>query len=432
MLLLLICQAVHAEYDREIIPQENETTSAIGYVLAATPAGIEIHAVSKSGALNLVATLPSTIAIDRYGEADWLIHSAFDFKVSPNGSDIAFTATNTTNNKIKLFIYQVTQNNLIENGLLKDVSLLWSPDSNSLLLSNSDQTQIYDLHTDRFIQVANFGFGESIWLPDNQHIVYVGEGIPCDTPCKPFNDLYVINRDGTDNHSITNLGTQIPVEVFHSICEPTWSSGDKRVYFRVGCVFEDIPEEYLFSTTLSGENRPENAPDITSVISRRITNLNVDKVNHVIYEFITEKLLGETSWKIIAFGQNNHPKVIFKASRRSGDIPQYIALSPDGQYVSLNASLGPGSRTGFLWVINVKSGYIAASKEDLENICQLLWSDNKTIIFTQQDGGNPSCHDEYFSIDSRSLSKFDLDTGKVTPLTSEFTVPTFFITVPES
>jgi len=433
LLLLLTSQIAHAESNREIARQSDENKlSTIGYVLAVKPTGIEFHGVSKSGDLRLAGVLPANIAIDRYGEAEWLIYSAFGLKVSPNGNNIAFTATNSKTNKIKLFIYQISQQNLIQKDLLEDMNLLWSPDSNSLLLSNRDQAQIYDVQTDHFTQVADFGFGEAIWLPDNQHIVYVGDGIVCDSPCKPFDDLHVINRDGKDNQVITNLGSQIPADAFHSICEPTWSARDKRVYYRVGCVSESRSFEYLYSTTLLGDNRLENAPDSTTVFVSRITNLETDILNSTIYGLTAENILGGASWKIMAFNFEPNSKVIFKSSRKSGDIPQHIALSPNGQHISLNASFGSTSKAGFLWIISVKSGDIVTSKEDLENICQLVWSDDKTIIFTQDVGGNPSCPDEIFWISPRTLSKFDLDTGDVTPLTSNFTVPTFFITVPES
>lgn len=457
LFLLLIAQVAHAERDREIIQQEDgNALVVVGYVLAATSKGVEIHAVSKSGALKLVSTLPENIAINsygKYGDADWLISSAYDLKVSPDGSQIAFIAENIiTTDKTKLFIEQIKQHNLIQKELAKSLGvwsrdsnplagesdlaeLSWSPDSNSLLI-NGNQTTVYDLKTDTFTPITDFHFGIPLWLTDNQHIVYTGAGIPCDAPCKAYHDLYAINRDGTENHSITNLGIQLPAEANHTICGATWSAWNNRIYYSVGCTIGGYVIENLYSTTLSGDNRLENVPDdLTNLFNHRITNLNVDNTNQAVYvSTVDTRLDRNLTWEVFRITSNKTKETIFSSPRKYEDAPQRITLSPNRQYISLTAYdyLDLGTGNGFLEVIDTTNGQVAASKNNLQNICQLVWSDNHTIIFTQQVGGYPDCPDDYYPIKAWSLSKFDFETSNVTPLTDKFTTPTFFITVPES
>ncbi len=425
LIILLVLLQVVADY-----PTAAHETPVVGFLFIATENGIDINSVNSLGELAQINLLPNNIAIEDFGEGEWVIESGFDFKASPDGNNIAFTATNPSTSESALFIYNILDKTLTKRTLSEKFLPQWFPESQMLFLTNRDHTFVYDLLADNLTQFAPFGIWEPVWLPDKKGIVFVGRGIRCPAPCNAFNDLYVINRDGKGYRAITNLGKEMPAEVVLTICEPRWVGWLERIYFRVGCGGFPAVIEYIYSTDLSGGIRLENAPSDEYISTRRAPNIIVDNSGQNIYVSMNEQGIG-TYWKILRLRSNQFPNTIFDYLFSRG-LLQNVTLSPNGMYFGLSANISTSdSKNGLIWIIKRENGLIYAVNNGLANICQLIWSNDTTIIFTQETDGNPSCVDENFPIGSRSLSKFDLMTGEVTSLTGQFDAPTFFIAVPQ-
>jgi predicted outer membrane repeat protein len=418
------------------------TTEEQPYILTTTTNGIAIYTLNSMGANQLVGQLPGNFSINGYGEAEWMIRNASDLTVSPNGQFIGFTAWR---NQIEfaLFIYNVTQNNLQQKTVPFFMQLTWSPNSDAIVLQpvlndNSlvypnpmPETFLYTLGTTQLTQLTSGTSNvenEFLWIPNSQTLVYIGAGLPCVEPCRAKYDIYLINAVNLNGSPLTNLGTQIPSDVLHSICDLRWSASNQRLYYTVGCAGSPPRLEHLYSVDLAGNNRLEIALPtlypLTDILD--IRDVIPNTLDNSIYISIFSQEGLNNIWRVIRITSNQEIQAVFEAVQDINS-PRYLettALSPNGNFMALAGHIpGEPNSGGFIVVNMTNSQVVRSNSSPLQVICNLEWLDNQNLSYTQHEFGGCSEQDTV-----QNIWSINIDTGATTNLTVNLVHPIWFIT----
>jgi len=362
-----------------------------------TAVGIEIHSVDMLG-----KTTPITVFTD-FGlqgnttQAQWSIEDRDILTSTQDGSRIAFTASRGS--EFALFIYTLATNDLEQIALPDVFKPIWSPDNTSILLLPAPWTQpiyqdyayVYHLEESVLIEIANTDNHrtEFNWLPDGSGLIYEGVNISC-LNCSYFVvDLYSMNRFGDDIKVLTDLYTQVPTESPLTICNPTWSQADQRVYYVVGCSGgeDDLPE-YIYSVDLEGNNRQELRVDILFLSEFNVKtvgihpNINLGSINLTIY---SQGVNGtsEASRRIMQLKAPNATEL-------------FLDQPPDGRYLSISSallnsskialSLGSYNDVGYIDIFDLDSAQVINEISFNQwNICDVRWLDKDNLLYIADD-----------------------------------------------
>lgn len=422
----------------------------ISLTASANTSGIQIIGISVDGTTSHITTLPLDIGIVGLREADWMIRYVRDIQLSPYGTQIAFSAIQPSTNAASLNIYSIQSGILIRRDVAQARQVEWSPEGDAILLSNLIELNspyntgavgvyVYDVAANdlHLIATSTGNFGNHLWLPNSQQLVFAGNGIPCQQPCSSREDLYLINRDGSDIQPLTNLGIQLPSALLKSICEPVWSEWNMRIYFRVGCISEQpIPQEYLYSTDLNGAVRQEIAiEEAISGFPNAVVfeSILVDNVNESIFTVSSQEGADETgarieTWRIESIDDKPNSEVVYEVNARglfSFQI-QTSALSANGSIVAIASQEYGDSESGLITVISLETGQVIATKSGLRPICNIVWSGTDQLLFTQQSTERLVCPN-FGDVGSQAISQFDITTGMITDITQGVTLPLLFV-----
>jgi hypothetical protein len=350
--------------------------------------GIHFYSVNPIGEVELIQSLPSDF---RIGEPDntqtWFILEQGNFMVSPDQTQIAFTAQRGEENA--LFIYNVQQNDLQQSSIPADLKPIWSPDSSLILVSPccegaaSNDDYIYDILLSQIIPVdtGELNGSEFQWVMDSTGLVYVAGS-----------QIMFVSRDGETQRVLTDIWSQIPSDISSfEICDLTWSEASQRYYYDVGCIGGgEEPNEYLYSVDLIGNNRAETSTSLPSLYPEdsyvRVVDLHPVPVGSGVY--ITLKAQdgsrspdGLTRRRILRLDSPGEMSVIYEEKRDESFSKSII--SPDKNSIALvSPANGPTSK-GLLQVIDLNNGQVVAEERVTpQAICDAQWTSNTTVIYS--------------------------------------------------
>ena len=138
----------------------------------------------------------------------WDIDHTINAHFSPDGSKIVFMgapAGNHNSSSWDIYLWDLFSGlpiNLTANNGLRDEDPKFSPNGSEIVFKQDGDLKVMDLINDTIIHTTNNGYSIEESMPyyksDNQYIIYAkGAGIS--------SDIYLINKDGTDNQSLENI-----------------------------------------------------------------------------------------------------------------------------------------------------------------------------------------------------------------------------------
>ncbi|GEM_PF-4374032 len=446
--------------------------------------GLSSFSYAQSIKTNLVIQSDDTISLYSSGET-WdfsLLHSFDDFyilddlrfnpedsyqivhqsqiKLSPDNNYLAFTAVKFSSYESILVIYD------IENGISQQIEItglgqvLWSPNSDRLLLTPLDiyitsrypilnQIYVYDLSDGLLheIETERINLGnEYLWLPDSSQIIYSGFYEYCDTSsCRVTEDLYRFDLEDRTQHRLSDLSGQnlddlglrfLAGEGYRcQISHQIWSTQNERIYFSLDCRdSSDNIFSSLHSVALDGNYRFEwHLMDLdTDLINIQILDIFTSSLNDTIYVSIMgskQESVGELTniqgfWSVIRYHESIRDEA---ASRSFPDLsePSVFSsdLSPDEKYISLAGGRIHGftaDADGYIVIIELETGDMTEYISD-GIVCNQAWYDSQTFVYQQFDR---LCN-QIFS-ESNSIWLLDVDSGEYTEIFTQ-TEPSIWI-----
>lgn len=383
------------------------------------------YRIEENGSLELVGILPPQFRLTNSGEGEWKIPTAYDFALSPDNRQVAFVAYRSSE-EIALFIHTFGETDLIQQPIEAVGGLEWSPTGDVLLITKSEI--FYDLpfalYNDSYIyKIQEKTISEFIdepelqewlfeWLPDNQHVVFVGRD-----PSNGFaNDLYLTDRSGSPPIRLTTLSDEIPALMFQNICALEWSPVDERIYYSVECTGSpDNTVELLYSTDLEGDNRQEI--DFSSMypddIEGSIHDIQLsDNSIYVITGSVQIPELDpprpELNYRIFQIVPPLNYKLLFEL--KSSPPSRYLedsAFSPDkSKMILTTASLSSENNEGHILVIDLNTSELVLD-QPVENLpCDIQWLNTTTILYSLFQR---SCAP--FDISPKNIRMLDITTG---------------------
>ena len=173
------------------------------FVSAITDDGIQVYAVDTSGEQVLVASLPEFRVGEPVDEDLWYLEKASRLTVSPDGTQLAFTARRAGD--WALFVHDLATGRLHVASIPSSLVAAWSPDGGALLLTpGTDSVEpyhdyLYNLVGEHLVQLTNTEYGERYfgWLPNSSGLFYVGLYRECETCAATSQALYLVSRDGS-------------------------------------------------------------------------------------------------------------------------------------------------------------------------------------------------------------------------------------------
>ncbi len=393
-------------------------------IVEATAQGINFYSTDTNGNLQIVGQLPSDFAVEGIEEGDWIIPSTDSFAVANNGEQIAFTAQN--GNDVALFIYTIGEPNL-QTHLIPTLGLVkWSPDSSAILIESGTQnsaSSIYDIASNQLTIVPNSeGFsGGFQWLPDGNKIIFVGIANLCDAPCSST-DIYVVNRNGQELRTLTNMGSSLSSYV----CAPIWNNYDKRVYYIVGCSGEgSFLTDNIYSVDLNGQVRlEENWLDLYPENFVQINGIHIAP-NGSIYlaAMLTNQAGTETQWVAAQLISRQQTEIIFAMSF-DGYKPLYKSkLSPQGTYLAFDGYL-PQAGGGDIVVLDVLNGQAVSGSNTIEHACDIKWLNNQNLLLTQVQGW---CTPDRAVGNYEAINLANIVDGTISNITTKLNAPVWLI-----
>jgi hypothetical protein len=332
--------------------------------------------------------------------------------LSLDGLSVAFIGYrfNQGQQETVLFLYRLGQLGLHQVDIPAIAHFSWSPASDAILLFppgilydgwTLQDVYLYDLQSDMLTQLTNTSDdieGYVMWLPDNDHIVFVGTDVPCQSSCTSYaSNLYAMDRAGENLIRLTDLGSQVPshptLSYFYCVAaQPTWSGVEARIYYVARCMEDDHYHDHLYSVSLDGDNRleanlPALYPDNRYTIIRDIYPSSTEDGIYLTVTSQTEPVPEDRSptvnnWHVFHVSQPEHVAIVFEYDAPYSHEFADSMLSPDEQWIALgssNSDMGDGS--GTLWIANLNSGQIELQMEFPEQVCQVEWLDNQRLLF---------------------------------------------------
>ncbi len=397
-------------------------------VLVATPteAGIQIYSVDVFGQESLIRTLTEFRVGDPNDQDLWFIDEPSNMTVSLDGTQIAFTAQRA--GEWALFVYTLATDALQEITLPEALIPTWSPDSSAILLTvGSDEPPyndyVYDLVEQQLIQLTNtpqYGERSFRWLPNSSGLLYVGLYRECETCESMGQALYYVSRDGGETRLLSHAAALGLQDSYTSVCWPTWSEPNQRIYYIVGCVGGgDSVNEYLYSVDLAGNNRAEIS---TGLWSRYPEEDGVKTVNIQPSPFTTDVYLTVNSQggygtfypnrRILHLQAPDQISTVYEQTNQDEGLSS-SSMSPDGTSIAL-VSYGRGSGIGFLEVIDLATGerVIGRDSTPLE-VCGASWIDATMLFYTVDPTGQCEL---YFAL--QSVWVLDITSGETQEVTT--------------
>jgi len=345
-----------------------------------TEEGVAIYNINESGNISFVTTFQDFALGEAINPTLWFIPNPEYMTNSSSGEYITFSAIQGAD--YALFIYKLSDNSFVQIPLTDLAIPYWSPDSTSIILVLNDLrkgTYVYNLEDNSLIRT---GGGANIsWLPDSSGLIFIGGGSSCQEDC-PYttSDLYVTDRFGDNKRALTDLASEIGLINPITICSPTWSNVNRRIYYMVGCSGGgDVFHKYIYSVDLNGNNRLE---------------MDLDNL-----------FLGEEYVKIMGIYPEIQNNGVYIAMRSQNGILRFMLLnSPNdieiiyaenlhGQYLShsLNSvsmrfmafSNESYQKNGYLKIFNIYDiDLIREIMFDQANVCELNWLNDTVLLYS--------------------------------------------------
>jgi hypothetical protein len=373
---------------------------------------LTVYQVDEDGQFISLAVLPDTFGILNYLDAEWLIPTWREIVASPNGQFISFVAYHRESHDTALFLYNITQGSVKQIDLSGLGSIYWSPASDGIALAPPreyldvaeplNQIYLYDLPSDQLTEITATSGGSSgplLWLPDNQHIVFVGSIISCDQPCVTVRNLYSVDRAGVNSVALTDLANQIPSKTTapYDFCYPqatTWDSQLQRIFYSLNC--EDSEEnrwDLLYSVTSNLDNRLEVALHMLFPNDEYSSVHNLLSLGGSVYAIVnadtSQNLEGTPTtvriWRLLRLSQPQSSSVVFEGAfdlvlRRN--LIQ-VAASPNNEFLALIGFDIGGNKAGYLIVVDVNTGQLISESQTTDQICSLQWLNNQQLLYTE-------------------------------------------------
>jgi Tol biopolymer transport system component len=396
-------------------------------VLVATPTvdGIDIYSADSSGEVTLVHSLNGFRVGDPIDQDSWFMSRYTDLTVSLDGSQIAFTAQR--DGAWALFVYTRATDALLEIALPEELSIpIWSPDGTSMLLTAGASAPplsdyVYDLQTQELNQITSvpqFRENSFHWMPDSTGLFYVGY---CET-CLPVSQaLYQVSRDGSETTRLAVASVLAPSDSVASICHPTWSEPNHRIYFVIGCVGGGgQSNEYLYSVDLAGNVRAELSGGFNSLYSDeynvRTINIHPSPFSDQIYITLASQggdSTGLSNRRILHFQAPDIVNIVYEQTQQDEAITS-SSMSPNGAAIAL-VTYGRGTSNGYLEVIDVTTEErIVGQGTTPSDVCDVFWSDEDTLFYTVDPTG--ACD---VARAPQSVWVLDITSGATQEVTSE-------------
>jgi hypothetical protein len=240
-------------------------------IVSVTTQGIAFYEPGMDG-LQLLGRLPENVAVESLGgQAEWLIRGKPALALSADGQQIAFTARR--GDEAALFIYSFADGQLIQRSLPSYwLFPLWSPDNQAILLhaplpylepvDEVPENYIYHIAAGEFTQITGSHSIERDfnWTDDSQGVIYLGDCEFSACAGRHFSDYYGMSRDGSERYALTDVATQMPDIERPFLCQLTWSAGNQRWYYEVGCATgpdDGQGIDRIYSVNPDGDNRLE-------------------------------------------------------------------------------------------------------------------------------------------------------------------------------
>ena len=374
---------------------QSQASGAGGSVLVAayTEDGIQLYTVDAAGQQTWVAGLPSSRIGSLVDKSRWRGGTSSSLTLSPDGRLLAFTAHR--DGDWSLFVYDLAAGTLIEQSLPTNPKLVWSPDSSALLLTGGTAYPyndfVYEVGSERLIQLTHTKYGESSfgWLPDSSGLFYQGLYSGCES-CETTQALYFVTRDARETWLLA-IGAELTRAYSDdSVCWPTWSEPNRRIYFIIGCVAGgNQTNEYLYSVDLAGNVRLEIIGGLNSLYQREFnvwtSNIHPSPLTSDVYLTIASQGGGDegrnlSNRRILHLSAVDEVERIYEKVMQT-DWLSSSRISPEGSAIAL-LMYGRGTSNGFLEVIDLATGQrmIGPGSTPLD-VCDVSWDDETTLFY---------------------------------------------------
>ena len=374
-----------------------------GSVLVAslTEDGIQIYAVDTAGEQTLVTSLPEFRVGEPVNEDLWYLGTTSSLTVSLDGSRLAFTAQRS--GEWALFVYELAADALLEAAIPTDSRPVWSPDSDAILLAGGnippDDDYVFEVAAERLVRLTNtsdYDERRFNWLPDSSGLFYVGLYSECET-CDATQALYLVSRDGSETRLLAQAAALTPADSYDTVCHPTWSEPNQRIYFIIGCVGGGTQsDEYLYSVDLSGDVRAEISGGLNSLYPNEYSvssrSIHPNTLTNDLYLTIGSQGGGEEgrgllNWRILHLLSTNEVAPVYERTMQNDDLDS-SSMSPDGASMAL-VTYGKGAASnGFLEVVDLATGQLVVGRDaTLLDVCDVSWEDEHTLFYTVDSTG---------------------------------------------
>jgi hypothetical protein len=399
-------------------------------IVSASDTEIAFYQVDAAGQKTSVGSLPSGIIFAQEPQPDqWTVSFSYNFTISPNGQQIAFTAQRK--DEINLFIYTLQDSHLEQISIPRLLYPQWSPDGHALLLTpccvdpgtEQDYTNYtYDLREDRLTPLNTTGFGWLFrWLPDSKSIVYGS-----------FDGLFKMSRDETSNEMLLDLSDVPSQNDFDFICGLEWSEAEQRFYYVRGCGEEtEQPNEILYSTNLQGTTKQEFESSLSMLYpnEKGATIIDFFVEGDTKFFFILSHDIDYSNqiyWRIAQFTEGQLIDVYFEPVEQDPYIT-VSAMSPDSSKIAVVSH--SWKDRGLILVVDTANGAELVNEEFTTiPVCDVEWIDSENLLYTVSP--EEIC-DPFYTSSPLQIVHLNVSTQKTTPITDDSRATSWIIREPD-
>lgn len=371
-------------------------------VLTQYSGGLRFDLLKLDGTRAELWDLSNQFAIGDTGDAEWVIISSRQIRVSPSGNALSWTAFKSGDlSQSALFVLDLERKILKQTDVQYPGEVQWSPDETKILLSlpvtvpdeadwqlsGNFVFDITNLSPTRISDIAD----ETLWLGDSQRLLNAPGG---EVAFIAYADREEVNRF---------------VEIYRinprNFCSHVWSEVRQALFLIEGCpdiggaeVVSQPP--ILYSVSLTGDIQLEGSiGNLLLSDSSRVTVFGVYEnageifvalrtyedptpdpfdVGDEILRFRLANLTTSQDFVTIYTDDNSIPREV-------ADSLQNVSFSPDGVSVALgfNDVTRDNLQIGRLVVVNTETGGSSFEVLTDSSICDLTWINTFTIAYSQ-------------------------------------------------
>jgi hypothetical protein len=381
-----------------------------GFIVEATEV-LRLYTVNDEGETSFVGELPPEFNLIRGNH--WRILTISQMAISPDGQQLAFIAFQAIDQQsVALFVYSLNTGAVVETPIEGMGLLYWSPNGDAILVAPPPGTDsrffpeirdlyLYALDTQTLSNLTNtpdFYEANVQWLPDNQHIVFLGESVPCITGCSDtITNIWIIESDNPTPIVLTTLESDLPTDSTQPryYCYPTnftWSHQTSRLYYTARCG-DAIRLDALFSVSLSQDNRLE--ADMPSLFPDdyygSLTHILPSPPNNDVYITVDAQVLGRgdernrSHWRVLRIGETQQVEIIHDETHIMSSPIVAAAISPNGQFLGLSGYERDETTHGQLSILNLSTDELIFHAETEAIPCALTWVNDERLLYNEFD-----------------------------------------------